>query len=166
MAGSSEPPLQLGAEVLGLLEKRRDRGDNLGCYADIVSVSGPGAHFAKAPPSRPIASQQSLGISGPDQICEGHPVDFVGRRCDFFEIPPEHFMAEFIGELEALDQSLPNLLIARFPLVAGEAFTKALHGVAERGGIELHPHLPVYVNRLAFGNQPGGGFTLSQRLSA
>ena len=75
-------------------------------------------------------------------------------------------MAEFIGELEALDQSLPNLLIARFPLVAGEAFTKALHGVAERGGIELHPHLPVYVNRLAFGNQPGGGFTLSQRLSA
>ena len=166
MAGSSEPPLQLGAEVLGLLEKRGDRGDDLRCYADIVSVSGPGAHFAKAPPSRPIASQQSLGVSGPDQIGKGHPIDFVGRRCDFFEIPPEHFMAEFIGELEALDQSLPNLLIARFPLVAGEAFTKALHGVAERGGIELHPHLPVYVNRLAFGNQPGGGFTLSQRLSA
>jgi hypothetical protein len=55
-------------------------------------------------------------------------------------------MTEFVGELETLDQFVSDLLIAPFALVAGDPFAKALHGVTERSGVELHAPL-IYINR-------------------
>jgi hypothetical protein len=48
-------------------------------------------------------------------------------------------MAEFISELEALDQTVANLLVSRLALVTSEALAEAPYGIAERGCIELHP---------------------------
>jgi hypothetical protein len=50
------------------------------------------------------------------------------------------------GELEALDQSVSDLLIARFALMAREPFAKSLHSVTERSGGELHS-ASIYINR-------------------
>src|SRR5690242_6654998 len=97
-----------------------------------------GAHFAKPPPDRPVAPQQALSIRGPDEIGKRRPLNVVGRSRGFFEIPFEHFVTELIGEREALDQPVANLLIRRLALVAGEALAKAPHRAAERGGVELH----------------------------
>jgi hypothetical protein len=48
-------------------------------------------------------------------------------------------MAELIGELEALDQPVANLLVGRLALATEEPLAKASHSIAERGGVELHP---------------------------
>ena len=47
-------------------------------------------------------------------------------------------MAELVGELEAPNESVTNLLVLRLALVPKEDFTKALHGIAKRCNVELH----------------------------
>jgi hypothetical protein len=81
-----------------------------------------------------------LSVSGPDQIGNGHPLDFVGRSRGFLEITPKHLVAELVSELEALDQPVPNLLVRSLPLVAGEALAKTPHSIAKRGDVQLHSH--------------------------
>src|SRR5438445_13290943 len=70
--GSSDPPLQFGVEVLGFFEESRDSGGNLRSHLGIVSVARAGAHFAKAPPSRPVAPQQALSVAGSAQVGKRH----------------------------------------------------------------------------------------------
>ena len=48
-------------------------------------------------------------------------------------------MTEFIGELEALDQPVADLLVPRLALVTGEALAKGPYGIAEWGCVELRP---------------------------
>src|SRR5207249_2904921 len=78
-------------------------------------------------PDGPVPPQQALSASGPDQIGKGHPLDFVGRSRAFLEIPPEHLVAELIGELEALDEPIADLLVPRLTLATGEGLAKAPH---------------------------------------
>jgi len=59
-------------------------------------------------------------VSGPDQIGKGHPLDFIGRGRGLLEIPSKHLVAELIGELEALDQPVANLLVRRLALATAE----------------------------------------------
>src|SRR5438874_10717236 len=47
-------------------------------------------------------------------------------------------MAQLIGELEALDQSVAYLLILRLPLMTKQTLTEPLHRLAERGRVERH----------------------------
>src|ERR1700746_1408783 len=102
-----------------------------------------GPHLAKAPPNRPVAPQQALGICGPDQIRKGHPLNVGGRRRALLEITSQHLMGKLIGDLEPLDQPVANLVVRRLALIAGDAFAEAPHSIAERGGIELHsPAVP------------------------
>src|SRR6516164_2978890 len=45
-------------------------------------------HFAKAPPGRPVLAEQAVGVSGSDQIGERHPLEFIGNRSGFLQVPP------------------------------------------------------------------------------
>src|ERR1700730_40222 len=100
-----------------------------------------GAHLAEPPPNRPVAPQQALSISGPDQIGKRHPVDFVRRSRGFLEITFEHLVGQLIGELEALDQFIADLLVSRLALVTLEALAKPPYGVAQGCGVKAHPAL-------------------------
>src|SRR6202011_5751318 len=123
---------------LGFFQKPRDRRGDLRSHLGIVSMARAGAHLAKPPPRRPVVPQQALSVSGPDQIGKRHPVDFVWRSRGFLEITFEHLVGQLIGELEALDQPIADLLVSRLALVTLEALAKPPYGVAQRCDVKAH----------------------------
>src|SRR5215472_8187097 len=135
---SSDPLLQFGAKILGLREKRRNLAHDLCGGVGVVSVRCPCTDVAKLPPYGPFRSQQAPLIAGACKFGEGHPCGVFRRRQNLLQIPPEHFMTELIGELEALDQPVAQLLVLRLGSVPRQPFAQSLHGIAERRNIERH----------------------------
>src|SRR5487761_1135120 len=124
-------------EVFGLLEKCRNCRDDKGGYGAIIGMARARSHFAKTAPIGPAAAQQPLSRSSADKIGERHALDPLRGGCNFFEIAPEHSVAELIGDLEALDQPVAYLLIHRLALMSNEALTKPARRVAKRGRVEF-----------------------------
>jgi len=51
-----------------------------------------------------------LFVAGADEVLECAKVEFFWLGGCFFEVTFEHFVAEFVGELEALDHRVAQLL--------------------------------------------------------
>jgi hypothetical protein len=108
--------------VLGLSQKRRNAVRNLSGNVGVIRVARFGAGVAIPMPGRPIAKQQPLLVSRADQILEGHPIYLVRRRSALPDEAPKHTMAQFIGELEPLDESIAQLVVPRLAPMASQTF--------------------------------------------
>src|SRR5665213_4534812 len=83
-------------------------------------MAGTRAHFAIAAPSLPVAAQQSQRVRGADQVRERQASHFLGRGRGLHQVAPEHPVAQFVGEFEALNEPVAKLLIARHAQAAGD----------------------------------------------
>ena len=113
-------------------------GNNGGSRLGVVCVRRSRANIAEMPPRRPLSAKQALRIAGADQLREGHPCDLLRGWRAFLQIAPQRFMAQLVGEFEALDQPVAQLLVLRLGSVARKRFPQPGGRVGERGEVQRH----------------------------
>jgi len=118
--------LQPSEKLPSLLKKRGNTVHNRDGYSLIVSVTCLTAHLSVNPPHRPVAKQQTLLISRSDQIGKRHPIELIWRGGDRLKMALQHLVADFVGELEPLNQAITNLRIRDVALITDQSLVQAI----------------------------------------
>jgi hypothetical protein len=53
----------------------------------------------------------------------------------------QHLVADFVTELESLNQAIANLRVCDVLLIAGQPLGQPIHRICQRGKVELLVHL-------------------------
>ena len=101
-------------------QELRDGGNDRKRRFRIVGMAGAGAQVAEAPPDGPVRAQQAPRIAGADQVGEGEGFDFVRIGRGVLQATLEGAVGKFIGELEALDQTVADLFVRGVLLYTGQ----------------------------------------------
>lgn len=108
--------------MTSLSEKGGNATYDLQCNVLVVGVAGFGPHLAVALPVWPRPQQQSLFITGANEVLKDHLVVLCGGRRGESQIALKHLVADFVGELKPLNQSVADLDITDLPVVTRQAF--------------------------------------------
>ena len=99
-------------------------------------MAGPGPHVPISPPVRPASQQQILLVGGADQVLEAHPVDLLGRGGGGLQEALQRLVTDFVGELEALDQAVADLLVMDVLPITGQTRFQAGDGLLQEGKVD------------------------------
>ncbi len=97
------------------------------------------ARASRPTAARLICQKQPLFVAGADEVGERELVDTVGRGRGFAPKAPQRAVTEFVGELEALDQAVTQVVVIGEVSMALEAVPQAVDRARKWHGLHAHP---------------------------